>query len=261
MADVHARRRLIGSRRIANFCDLYRRAFFHHERFGIEPTGEVELLCTLSQFAFKTILDVGANQGHWSNSVLGYFPNATLHCFEIVPKLQAELMERFGVRPEVRVHKFGLSDSSGNKKVVIYDESSYLSSAETQSVYAGLKHSFVNARFLTGAEFGASNDLAPMSLMKTDCEGHDLAILRGFGASLTKLDLIQFEFLTPLRFRLPYIQEYLEVLKGFRVGRLLPIGVDFDESFSAHDSIYSCNYIAVRDDRKDIIRAVQRFRV
>jgi hypothetical protein len=84
-----------------------------------------------------------------------------------------------------------------------------------------------------------------------------LAVLRGFGSSLKIFDVVQFEFLGPLYFQSPSIQEYLQTLEGFRIGRLLPNFVDFDDLFLPHDSIYACNYVAVRNDRKDILNATR----
>jgi FkbM family methyltransferase len=244
---------------MANFCDRYRQAYFQHNSFAMESNGEVALLRRLSDCNFNSVLDVGANLGNWSSYARELFPEATIHCFEIVPSLQHQLKARFMEQRNIVIHEYGLSDKNSTRTIVVYDDFHDMSNTDAESTIRSLRHSFSEANFVTGAEFLEANYLPGPCFIKIDCEGHDLAVLRGFGRDVKSFDVLQFEFLGPLQLRSPCIQDYLQTLEGFHVGRLLPNGIDFDDLFLPHDSIYMCNYVAIREDRRDLLCAMRRF--
>jgi FkbM family methyltransferase len=55
-------------------------------------------------------LDIGANRGQSTDAILMMSPGATVHLFEPNEELHARLQHRFGNRPDITVHNFGLGD-------------------------------------------------------------------------------------------------------------------------------------------------------
>lgn len=60
----------------------------------MDSDGEFSLLERTIGMNFDTIFDVGANVGRWAQKAAEVHPNATIHCFEIVPDTFSILLSK-----------------------------------------------------------------------------------------------------------------------------------------------------------------------
>ena len=129
-------------------------------------------------------IDVGANRGDFTYALrkAGFDVDA----FEPRPDLAADLKRRFAQDNKVRVHRFACSDRDGTANLQFASaddpalDTTLFSTLETHNTFDGLN-------FERGAEVRLcrlDTVLAPkakysVGLLKTDTEGHDIAVLNG----------------------------------------------------------------------------------
>ncbi len=125
-------------------------------------------------------LDVGANAGAYSFFMQR--AGATVHAFEPIPELAAQLRERFGSR--LTVHQIGISDRAGEfeiKAPLIAGKPAYgfASVEQTWPEDQSISHR-IETRTLDSFAF------ENVSLIKIDIEGHEAAALRGAQETLMR---------------------------------------------------------------------------
>ena len=76
-------------------------------------------------------------------------------------------------------------------------------------------------------DFIGNRALAPVDLLKIDVEGNELEVLRGARQSLQKgtIQAIQFEFNEMNLVSRVFFKDFLDMLRGYRLFRLLPRGM------------------------------------
>jgi FkbM family methyltransferase len=72
----------------------------------------------LKKYEFKTILDIGANEGQFAGKILTIFPGAQIHCFEPLKEAFEQLKLNFSDSKNITFHDFGLGNEE--KTVNIY---------------------------------------------------------------------------------------------------------------------------------------------
>jgi FkbM family methyltransferase len=171
-----------------------------------ETNGEYALLrrlATLPEIShYDCAIDVGAHKGEWTVDAMKAFsgtPIAKFFCVEPIDHLAAELRQTFAGQPNVEVIEV-LMTSEPNPAMTIYNVGgtgriypSYrkrgprASAKGTQKVTTNLQ-----VRGATGDELFAG--LRPY-MVKIDCEGHDLHVLKGLTSVLRNArPAIQFEY-------------------------------------------------------------------
>ncbi len=251
----HAGGRRPGAKIIAWAARGYYLAYMNAENYGHRSNGEIYLLDALQQFEFQTIFDVGANQGGWTDAALERWSDAQVHAFEISRPTADKLRKRLDGHPRVIINGFGLSDRAGDIEIQHFPDFSTSTTTQTEKLKPQWDSEILPAEVQTGAQYLADAD-ADIALMKVDCEGHDLAVLRGFGDAVHAIPVIQFEF---NEFGLSggvVLKDFYDCLPDHRIGRLLPHGVAFAAYESKPDVGLPGNFVAVRGDRPDIIDAV-----
>jgi FkbM family methyltransferase len=158
---------------------------------------EVNVFRKLKEAGFspKTIFDVGASDGGWSFYVSEVFPEATFHLFE--PLIDHKQFYRDNTariltqRPQFSLHKFALGEMDGEDRM-FSDESGYSASLLPMSPDEYFPETIkVSLKRLDS--FVMSQQVEPPALLKMDVQGAELAILKGAGELLDKIEVIQAE--------------------------------------------------------------------
>ncbi len=134
-----------------------------------------------------TIFDVGANVGQSTLAYAVAAPAARIHSFEPVPRSYAALLERTASLGQVSCWNMALGASRGRASMTGRQTST------GNKIIATASPGTIEATVETGEAFCAWQDIKAISLLKIDTEGHDLAVLQGFGEALRQVDFVQVE--------------------------------------------------------------------
>jgi len=157
-----------------------------YQRYGIDPTIDVQRLSPDFGIPIRRVFDVGANVGQTAAAFRTAFPDAEILCFEPVASVHRELTRNIAALPSVRAFNLALSDCAGEAVMHTYD-SSLLSSLEPDAVFTeGRAAATETCRTDTLDAFCAEQGIDAIDLLKIDTEGHDLSVLRGASAMLAE---------------------------------------------------------------------------
>jgi FkbM family methyltransferase len=233
--------------------DLYkslfvRRAFFRlHQRLlnislwglGIlnseneRWSGEDHFLRHLSRFieADKSfvVFDVGANVGVYSQRLRALHPRARIFAFEPLPESFAILQRNLGPQG-VEVYNLALSDKAGAATIYTRPGETTTHASLYSAVIEDLYHNSPHANPIettTLDSFVAEHTIDRIGLLKLDTEGSELQILRGAQLLLDegRIDLIQFEFNEMNVISRVFLRDFIALLPGYTLFRLLPDGL------------------------------------
>lgn len=137
----------------------------------------------LPHVQMRTVFDVGANVGQSVETYLAEFPDATIHSFEPVPNTYAQLSNRFGGNPRVKLHQLAFGAEAGELRMTVpegYSDTAFISDDGDIAVPVRTLDSFWTDR---------------INMLKIDTEGHDLKVLEGGKGLLAQqlIDVIQVE--------------------------------------------------------------------
>ena len=147
----------------------------------------------------RLVLDIGANKGLWTQSLLRLHPQCVVHAFEPQPACNRILQTMFGSTPNVSLHANALSNVQQTLSLYFDEEGSGLASLSKRELsHHGIDFSksvkvdaVVVDEFLAGAALGA------IDIVKMDVEGHEMAVFEGMKKTLAgpaAPEVIQFEF-------------------------------------------------------------------
>jgi FkbM family methyltransferase len=188
-------------------------------------------LAALPRTAAVTALDVGANVGDWSRSLLEHASRSghdvALHAFEAAAHTYSLLTSRLPAG--VRTNRVALSDSCGERTMYLVRPG-----AGTNSLYppdghrGGADRETVATTTLD--DYARLNHLSRIDLVKIDTEGHDFAVLAGARESLRTqaISIVQFEYnhrWIPAR---RFLKDVFGLVQpfGYRIGKLTPRGIE-----------------------------------
>jgi FkbM family methyltransferase len=198
-------------------------------------------------------LDVGANKGLYSRELLRvYGPNVeALHCFEPTKELVSGFL-RFE-DPRVTVNALALGKRAATAELWKIPGRPGLNSLTKRR----LDHFQVemtekdSVEVVTLDEYAARHNLEHIDFMKLDVEGHELDVLKGSEALLSRraIRCIQFEFGGCNIDTRTFFQDFwylLGVNYGFRLYRIAPLGIIPVTRYTEADEVFlTTNYIAV----------------
>jgi FkbM family methyltransferase len=230
---------------------LYKRAF-NYDVFDPRANGEYALLRRLRLRERPcTVFDVGANVGDWSVEAARAWPGARVHCFEVCPttceKLRKAVAEN-GLTDRVRVNPFGLSDAPGELTFYEYEDSTLCSSTDW---HAGRAQRAGRRPVVRGDDYCRENGVEAVDFLKVDVEGAELAVLRGFAGLLGRgaVTAVQFEYGAFAPQQRILLRDFYDLLgKDYRVGRVLPAGVEFADYSGLMETARFSNFLALRKD-------------
>lgn len=214
--------------------------------------GEYALLQRLApRFPARMIFDVGANVGEWSVAAAVAFPAATIHSFEPSRGASAALEQRLAREglgsPRVRTVRLALAESAGTRTLYEYGESDLSSLAEWHGNPLGTAAVQVD----TGAAYAAKAGIEAVDFVKIDVEGFEMDVLQGLAPLVRdqRIGLVQFEygiFSLERNFRLRNFFDFFG--SGYRIGRVMPAGVEFADYHWHIEGGHFGNYLAARND-------------
>jgi FkbM family methyltransferase len=245
--------------RIASAYCRYRLAI---DAYNFEENGERWLVCELQRLGeLQYVIDVGANCGEWTAIVLDVQPNARVHLFEAAPSIANGLRARFGNYPNIVVNAIALSNRAGAAQLLYYPDQSDVSTLTDGPQLWASDSQKIDVELMRGDDYSASANVRTIDLLKVDCEGHDYCSLEGFGGCLDACKVIQFEHNLAGQRAGVVMDDFVHLLANFRIGRLIPRGVDF-AGFGSDPFVRSLpgNFVAVRKDLVNIQSALQTAR-
>lgn len=206
----------------------------------------------LKQKSIKDVvaIDAGANEGDWSIELLAAFPNSRIAAFEPSKAAYAKLSNRFKNIPNINCQNLALGKENSNQVLYSDKEGSGLASLTKRRVdHFGidfLHHE--NVEVTTLDKWTSINGFEPQ-LLKIDVEGHELDVLKGSIQTLTKLEVVQFEFGGSNIDTRTYFQDFWYFFNDinfsiFRIAgsSLIPL-MDYKEQ---DETFRTTNYLAVR---------------
>ena len=169
---------------------------------ALEPLGfqlrRVREPCYLSDFGFRTVLDIGANTGQFARTARRLFPRATIHSFEPLPDAFYALSEFSKKTSNVFVHRVALGEEDGQPEMYRNEfspSSSFLpiSSIHT-TAFPGTGHTrSVRVRMTSLDAWARAYPLTEPLLIKLDVQGYEDRVLRGGGGTVSKAAMLIIE--------------------------------------------------------------------
>ena len=134
------------------------------------------------------VLDIGANRGDYLYALEMDGKARSIYAFEPIPELAVQLRKLF---PGVKIHEIALSDHEGRQKFSIpFINNRYFDTRGTleQLVEENqTKSRVIDVEVGTLDTFCRKNLIHQIDFIKIDVEGHEWAVLKGAGETLTHL--------------------------------------------------------------------------
>jgi len=224
--------------------------------------GEYRILVELKRHlqGQKAILfDVGANQGTWTITAAQDMRNLSLYAFEPSAMTfdvlcNAIAAERLGGCVTPVQAALGNVDGKGTLHVagpLAGTNSLYLRDAKPLGV---CQEKFEEIVLVRGDTFCRDRGIERIDFVKIDTEGHEMAVLEGFGDMISegRVDCIQFEYGGTWIDARKFLGDAFRFLcpRGYRIGKVHPGGIRFLDGYDQREETFTyANYLAVRPDR------------
>jgi len=179
-------------------CRVYVQRFDGDNNPDPETNGEYDMLRATIP-ACRTVFDVGAHVGGWSEAVVKLNPQVALHAFEPGAKSFAALAQR-GLPAGVRLNRLALGATSEQRALYSFGGHQELSSLYAREAIDGYPVDRSDASetvtVTTLDAYCAQHGVAEIDFLKIDAEGHDLQVLRGGRGMLARraVGIVQFEY-------------------------------------------------------------------
>jgi FkbM family methyltransferase len=224
---------------------------FNDFSYEFEVNGEKELLHRLTAVSPKTVFDVGANVGEWTQMALQAFPLSRVHSFEISKRNFARL--NANVRSDrCEPNNVGLADLESTACYKDYGDGAGGNTLLHESTFHDSAHEFelIETQLLTGDAYCLSHDIEQIDLLKLDVEGVEHLVLHGFDKMFTKqaIRCVQFEYgysHADAKFLMKDFYRFFEG-HGYSLGKLWHDGVAFTGfEYALNDFKSGPNFVAV----------------
>jgi FkbM family methyltransferase len=209
-----------------------------------------------------TIIDVGANVGHYSGAVLDLASHAHVYAFEPHPLTFETLAANLAKKAEAL--NFGCGSLKGKANLYDYRQSDGSTHATLhREVFEKIYRSRVishEVNVIRLDDFIKQRKIKRVDLLKIDTEGNELEVLKGVKKSLERgiIDVIHFEFNSINVVSRSFLKDFIELLPDCVMARLLPDGPVVLGNYTpvTHEIFAYQNLIAVRRDAVDILSAL-----
>jgi FkbM family methyltransferase len=204
------------------------------------------------------VLDVGANVGRWSASMIvaarlaGRADELDLHIFEPASWTFAQLSEAIGSQECASLRQVALSDQSGSSVLHVVGPGAGRNSLE-RPLQPGAAIETEEIATTTLDEYAGKAGLRYIMMVKIDTEGHDLAVLRGAQKLLAehRISVVQFEYNSRWIESRTFLNDAFELFEsaGYRLGKLTKRGVEFYPCWDTDlETFVEGNYVAAVPD-------------
>lgn len=164
---------------------------FEVHRLRVKP----EDLLFLADVGIRTVLDVGANAGQFARKVRTVLPSATIHSFEPLPVVFAELERLASADGRMVAHPLALGERNGSATIEVNDFSPSSSllplddGFKAQFPHLGRTHPVeIQVRRLD--DWAAGQTLEDNLLVKLDVQGFEDRVIRGGSATLSRAVMV-----------------------------------------------------------------------
>jgi len=149
-------------------------------KFGRDPWRDLQIL--LQAVPAPVCFDVGAHRGETIRSLIEHFPKATIHAFEPDPDNFAALQAATKNLPRTNTYPLAMGDQPARAKLIktqLSMSNSLLPAAASLQSAAHKKIGEVEITVTTLDHFCREHKVNAIDLLKTDCQGFDLRVLKG----------------------------------------------------------------------------------
>lgn len=197
-----------------------------------------------------TFLDVGANVGDWTAHALGCLArrarSGVVHAFEPAPAAHAQLERRFAGEPRVVARSTALSDQRGTAPLYLVGAVAGTNSLVDQGIGSPICVPVTRVD-----DYLAEHAIEHVTLLKSDAEGLDLAVLRGGLGALDagRIDAWQFEYNARWVHARAFLRDVFELLaaRPYVLGKLFGNGVEvFDAWHPELERYFETNFVLLR---------------
>jgi FkbM family methyltransferase len=247
---------VIGRPRLARYARFLTNEVRRDVPNEIADNGETEVQrAALGLEDAPVVFDVGAHYGEWSTALLDQAAaEPALYAFEPSRHCHDELTARLTI-PSARIERLALSDTAGevtlhvphrgaaSNSVVPFHDRGHATEAETVETS-------------TLDDYCEAAGISRITLLKSDAEGHDLAVLEG-GRRLFErgaIALVQFEYNARWIDARHFLADAFDLLGGwgYDLGKVTPDGVEFYDSWDVElESFREANYLACLPSVRD----------
>lgn len=170
--------KIIFARNNENDCDM-------------QNNGEYHLLNKLKN-KLKTVFDVGANVGEWTNYIYNLKTDCQIYSFEPSKKTYAELQNN--TNNQIKIFNIGFGIKKENVIFYNYDSSTLNSIYKRDNVSKKITEEMVQIDTIDN--FCIKNNINEISFLKIDVEGNELSVIKGANQMISsgKIKYIQFEY-------------------------------------------------------------------
>lgn len=133
------------------------------------------------QYQIKTIYDIGANRGSWTQLAKSIIPHAVIHAFEPIPEFQETFLQNTKELQNVFLHKTALGSETKDAVMNIAgDASSFFKMGKVleQFPHINYKGESEGVKMTALDEYIKHENLPYPDLMKLDVEGYELEVLK-----------------------------------------------------------------------------------
>jgi FkbM family methyltransferase len=145
---------------------------------------------------FRSVFDVGANEGKSISKYLNWFPKADVYGFEPSENVFPVLKSNFSEHSRANLINTALGNNIGTKELVVGSNSKRGSFHFEETGDEVVNRHCVSIETLDN--FCFSNDIDKINFLKIDTEGHDIEVLKGAKKMLSnhRIDFVQSEVTT-----------------------------------------------------------------
>ncbi len=210
---------------------------------------EIESCLSLLNNKPKIFIDIGANKGLYTKTIISKIPNIKCHLFEPSAYNVDVLKKVFVKHKTVKINNFALSKINAQSNLYSnFTGSGYASLTKRRLDHFNEEMNIVDPIVVKRFDNYWKEKELIIDYVKADVEGHELDVLKGFGELIFNSRLIQFEFGGCNIDTKTYFQDfwYFFLDKDFIIYRITPRGPELISQYDEKDEYFvTTNYIAL----------------
>lgn len=164
-------------------------------------TGKIDFLSLLAEYKwlndynFKAIIDIGANEGQFSEKMLLLFPGCKLFAFEPIPFVYEKLIKNFEKYPNFKAINLALGEADGELEFYTNEYSPSSSALPMAKKHVeNFNHAVATQKIMLGVstlDGQMKNEELPLPLLiKIDVQGFEDKVIKGGVATLKQASAI-----------------------------------------------------------------------
>lgn len=245
-------------RKLAGACRRYLN-YYNDYSYKFDKNGELELIQRVAQLQPKTVFDVGANVGKWSQEAIRYFgTDCKVHAFEMVPATYDRLVSNLS-GDNVRTCMAALGDHDGEIEFRDFKGRDRLNTTllRRRVWEGGVEVSNHRAKCMRGDSYCAEMGIDFVDFLKIDVEGAEHFVLRGFEGMLKRkaIRVVQFEYGYANGDVYFLMRDFFEMFEafGYSVAKIRRGPLNFTGYKRQYNNFESGpNYVAIRGDDREL---------